>query len=133
MPRPQPKDLICERGGLGPDLDRDATVQARERRERQLAYAEQARAYAANRPTAVRPAEDTPKARRLELLERQKEYSARLPKPRPRPEPKRVSAPGAAATPADEGQRELERILDRLQAHDELRRRLDQILPDLEE
>jgi len=126
MPRPQPKDLICERGGLGPDLERDATVQARERRQRQLAYAEQARAYASNRPVVVRKEEETPQARRLELIERQKEYSARLPKPKRKEAP--APPPVAERRPSD-----LELIQEKLRIHDEQKKRLEEILPDLEE
>lgn len=73
-----------ERGGLGPDLDRECTREAREKRTKQQEYARRLRETIQDLPKRV---EKPPRKTEAELKrERQQEYAKNIPRPAVRPQ-----------------------------------------------
>lgn len=108
-----------ERGGLGPDLDRECTREAREKRTKQQEYARRLRETIQDLPKRV---EKPPRKTEAELKrERQQEYAKNIPRPAVRPQTDRetISLPPLRKSTTQE-ERPIIKLMDMLEQHDKM-------------
>ncbi|ESU36634.1 Hypothetical protein DHA2_8141 [Giardia duodenalis] len=108
-----------ERGGLGPDLDRECTREAREKRIKQQEYARRLRETIQDLPKRV---EKPPRKTEAELKrERQQEYAKNIPRPAVRPQTDRetISLPPLRKSTTQE-ERPIVKLMDMLEQHDKM-------------
>lgn len=115
-----------ERGGLGPDLDRECTREAREKRTKQQEYAKRLRETIQDLPKRV---EKPPRKTEAELRrEKQQEYAKNIPKPvaRPQADKDAVSLPPLRKSTVQE-EKPIVKLMDMLERHDKMRQECSEI------
>lgn len=108
-----------ERGGLGPDLERECTREAREKRTKQQEYAKRLRETIQDLPKRV---EKPQRKTEAELKrERQQEYARNIPKPAVRPQSDKeiVSLPSLRKSTVQE-EKPIVKLMDMLEQHDKM-------------
>ncbi|TNJ26315.1 hypothetical protein GMRT_13350 [Giardia muris] len=109
-----------QRGGLGPDLERECTVEAQRRLQARLNYSTQAKEAIKNAPTRTEKIPEKSQAEKL--AERRRDYAKSIPKPQVRMTQSSMEVSTKPVTlPKLKPESDLVRLMDLLREHDRLR------------